>query len=205
MRAHTQPGCTDGGVTKNNTRPPVSKPPPEPWDRTARPAPQPRSATIARHLAFAAMCRLYRSANNPDSELTGPHLWVVITAHCNSLQDEFRSRHVCGPNVLNYGDSHQQRWLRNIVAGQFVWHGLVSFIPFIEQIAEEWTTENLSSGRVEILPAFTNQFPIRVSSNIPGLPREDEDRFVGWHQALIARLGFAGEHLARGIKALDEM
>jgi pulcherriminic acid synthase len=38
-----------------------------------------------------------------------------------------------------------------------------------------------------------------------GLPREDEDMFVRWYQALIAGLGFGGEHLARGVAARDEM
>ncbi len=38
-----------------------------------------------------------------------------------------------------------------------------------------------------------------------GLPREDEDRFVGWYQALIAGLGFGGKYLARGIAARNEM
>ena len=118
---------------------------------------------------------------------------------------QFGSSHVFGPNILEYGNSDRHRWLRNIVAGQFVGQGLVSFIPFIEQIAEELLAENMNGGDVEIVSAFTNQFPIRVISNILGLPREDEDRFVGWYQALIAGLGFGGEHLARGIAARNEM
>jgi pulcherriminic acid synthase len=38
-----------------------------------------------------------------------------------------------------------------------------------------------------------------------GLPREDEDRFVGWYQSLIAGLGFGGKYLAQGIRARNEM
>ncbi len=33
---------------------------------------------------------------------------------------KFGSTHVFGPNILEYGNSAQHRWLRNIVAGQFV-------------------------------------------------------------------------------------
>ena len=52
---------------------------------------------------------------------------------------------------------------------------------------------------------FSNQFPIRVISNMLGLPRDDEDTFVDWYQALIAGLGFGGEHLARGLTARNDM
>jgi pulcherriminic acid synthase len=117
----------------------------------------------------------------------------------------FGSSHVFGPNILEYGTSDRHRWLRNIIAGQFVGQGLVSFIPFIEKIAGELLEECMTDGEVELVSRFSNQFPIRVISNILGLPRADEERFVGWYQALIAGLGFGGEHLARGIAARNEM
>lgn len=117
----------------------------------------------------------------------------------------FGSSHVFGPNILEYGNSDRHRWLRNIIAGQFVGQGLVSFIPFIEKIAGELLEDCLADGEVELVSRFSNQFPIRVISNILGLPRADEERFVGWYQALIAGLGFGGEHLARGIAARNEM
>ncbi|MEY2968532.1 MAG: hypothetical protein RIQ64_1159 [Actinomycetota bacterium] len=117
----------------------------------------------------------------------------------------FGSSHVFGPNILEYGNSDRHRWLRNIIAGQFVGQGLVSFIPFIEKIAGELLEDCMGNGEVELVSRFSNQFPIRVISNILGLPRADEDRFVGWYQALIAGLGFGGEHLARGIAARNEM
>lgn len=44
---------------------------------------KPRRHPIALHLAFAAMCRLYRSANHLDNELTDPHLWVAVATRYN--------------------------------------------------------------------------------------------------------------------------
>lgn len=117
----------------------------------------------------------------------------------------FGSSHVFGPNILEYGNSDRHRWLRNVVAGQFVGQGLVSFIPFVEQIAGELVERCSADGEVELVSQFSNQFPIRVISNILGLPRADEEKFVVWYQALIAGLGFGGEHLARGIAARNEM
>jgi pulcherriminic acid synthase len=117
----------------------------------------------------------------------------------------FGSSHVFGPNILEYGNSDRHRWLRNVVAGQFVGQGLVSFIPFVEQIAGELVERCSGEGEVELVQQFSNQFPIRVISNILGLPRADEEKFVVWYQALIAGLGFGGEHLARGIAARNEM
>ncbi|MBM4382663.1 MAG: cytochrome P450 [Deltaproteobacteria bacterium] len=118
---------------------------------------------------------------------------------------KFGAEHVFGPNILEYGNSPQHRFLRNVVAGQFVGNRLDVFIPVIEKIAGELIDKLLGRGEVELVEEFTHQFPIRVISNMLGLPRQDEDRFVGWYQALIAGLGFGGIHLARGIQARNEM
>jgi cytochrome P450 len=118
---------------------------------------------------------------------------------------EFGSEHVFGPNILEYGNSPQHRFLRNVVAGQFVGNRLDAFVPIIEKIAQELIDGFVASGEVELVEQFTHQFPIRVISNMLGLPRQDEDLFVGWYQALIAGLGFGGIHLARGIAARNEM
>ena len=50
---------------------------------------------------------------------------------------EFGSTHVFGPNILEYGNSPRHRWLRNIVAGQFVGTRLQDFLRMIEQICDE--------------------------------------------------------------------
>jgi cytochrome P450 len=118
---------------------------------------------------------------------------------------QFGSSHVFGPNILEYGNSDRHRWMRNIIANQFVGKGLLAFIPVIEQIASELLEAVAGEGEIELVERITNQFPIRVISNMLGLPRQDEDRFVGWYQALIAGLGFGGEHLARGLAARNEM
>jgi len=118
---------------------------------------------------------------------------------------KFGSRHVFGPNILEYGRGEHHRWLRNVIAGQFVGQKLNDFLPYIDLIAQELIDKFRHDGEVELVSQFSNQFPIRVISNMLGLPREDEDMFVGWYQALIAGLGFGGEHLARGIAARNEM
>ena len=123
---------------------------------------------------------------------------------------EFGKKHVFGPNILEYGNSDEHRFLRNVVADQFVGNRLSAFLPFIEQIARElmgqiWakSADDIAkgfsdTGEVELVSQFTNQFPIRVISNMLGLPREDEDMFVRWYQHLIEGLGFGGEHFAKG-------
>jgi len=118
---------------------------------------------------------------------------------------KFGTNHVFGPNILEYGNSDEHRRLRNIVAGQFVGQKLDDFIPMIHQISEEVIERFKHKPTFELVREFSSQVPIRVISNMLGLPREDEDTFVGWYQALIAGLGFGGEHLARGIAARNEM
>ena len=118
---------------------------------------------------------------------------------------DFGSNHVFGPNILEYGNSDEHRRLRNIVAGQFVVRKLDDFLPMIHQISAEVIDRFIDAGEVEIVSQFSSQVPIRVISNMLGLPREDEDTFVTWYQLLIAGLGFGGEHLARGVQARNEM
>ena len=118
---------------------------------------------------------------------------------------DFGSRHVFGPNILEYGNSSEHRRLRNIVAGQFVGQKLQEFLPIIHQISEEVIDRFIDQGEVEIIKQFSSQVPIRVISNMLGLPREDEDTFVEWYQLLIAGLGFGGEHMTRGIQARNDM
>ncbi len=118
---------------------------------------------------------------------------------------DFGSRHIFGPNILEYGNSDEHRRLRNIVAGQFVGQKLNDFLPMIDQIADEVIDRFIDDGEVEIIKQFSSQVPIRVISNMMALPREDEDTFVEWYQALIAGLGFGGEHMMRGLKARNDM
>ena len=101
---------------------------------------------------------------------------------------QFGKRHVFGPNVLEYGNSAKHYWLRNIVADQFVGKKLDSFLPFIDLIAgeligkiREQAMTNLiddatKTGELELTTQFSNQFPVRVISNMLGLPREDDGR-----------------------------
>ena len=118
---------------------------------------------------------------------------------------EFGSRHIFGPNILEYGNSGEHRRLRNIVAGEFVGQKLADFLPMIDQISQEVIAGFADAGEVEIVSQFSSQVPIRVISNMLGLPREDEDMFVEWYHLLIAGLGFGGEHMARGIEARNSM
>jgi cytochrome P450 len=118
---------------------------------------------------------------------------------------DFGSRHIFGPNILEYGNSGEHRRLRNIVAGQFVGQKLVDFLPMVDQISQEVIAKFVDDGECELVTQFSSQVPIRVISNMLGLPREDEDTFVEWYQLLIAGLGFGGEHMARGIQARNDM
>lgn len=118
---------------------------------------------------------------------------------------KFGSTHIFGPNILEYGNSGQHRFLRNVIAGQFVGAKLNDFLPMVEQISDEVIEKFIGAGEVELVTQFSSQVPIRVISNMLGLPRKDEDTFVGWYQALIAGLGFGGKYLAMGIKARNEM
>ncbi|MXY88483.1 MAG: cytochrome P450, partial [Dehalococcoidia bacterium] len=128
----------------------------------------------------------------------------------------FGERSVFGPNILEYGNSQRHRWMRNIVADQFVGNRLQAFIPVIEMIARELldkiaekAADDIAkgfagTGEVELVSEFTSQFPVRVISNMLGLPRHDEDTFVSWYQRLISGMG-SGQYYVDGIHARDEI
>lgn len=129
----------------------------------------------------------------------------------------FGSESIFGPNILEYGNSDKHRWIRNIVADQFVGNRLQAFIPMIERVTREvidaatpkaaadLAKEFVGKGQVELVSQFSTQIPIRVISRILGLPREDEETFVGWYQALIKGLGFGGEYMLAGVAARNEI
>ena len=129
---------------------------------------------------------------------------------------KFGERSVFGPNILEYGNSQRHRWMRNIVADQFVGNRLQAFIPVIEMIARELldkiaekAADDIAkgfadTGEVELVSEFTSQFPVRVISNMLGLPRHDEDTFVSWYQRLISGMG-SGQYYVDGIHARDEI
>ncbi len=129
---------------------------------------------------------------------------------------KFGERSVFGPNILEYGNSQRHRWMRNIVADQFVGNRLQGFLPYIELIARELldtisqkAADDIAKGfadvgEVELVSQFSNQFPVRVISNMLGLPRHDEDTFVSWYQRLIAGMG-SGQYYVDGIHARDEI
>lgn len=118
---------------------------------------------------------------------------------------DFGSRHIFGPNILEFGNGPRHRWMRNVIAGEFVGQKLDAFLPVIDMIAQELIDKFKGDGEVDLVAQFSNQFPIRIISNMLALPREDEDTFVEWYQALIAGLGFGGENLARGLSARNDM
>ena len=109
---------------------------------------------------------------------------------------KFGTNHVFGPNILEYGNSDEHRRLRNIVAGQFVGQKLDDFIPMIHQISTEVIERFKHKPTFELVKEFSSQVPIRVISNMLGLPREDEDTFV---EELIAGLdAFPGYYAHMG-------
>lgn len=118
---------------------------------------------------------------------------------------EFGSRHIFGHNILEYGNSAEHRRLRNIIAGQFIGQKLGDFLPMIDKISQEIIAKFVDAGEVDIVAQFSTQLPVRVVSNMLGLPREDEDMFVEWYHILIAGLGFGGEHMERALEARNAM
>ena len=89
---------------------------------------------------------------------------------------EFGTKSVFGPNILEYGNGPRHRWMRNIVAEQFVGNRLQTFIPMIEKIAREQiercaekAAQDLAqgltkTGEVELTTQFSSQLPVRVTS-----------------------------------------
>ena len=84
---------------------------------------------------------------------------------------EFGKKHVFGPNILEYGRGDHHRWLRNVIAGQFVGQKLNDFLPYIDMIAQELIDKFKEKGEVELADVLKCIRVMRLICALQGVVR----------------------------------
>jgi cytochrome P450 len=90
-----------------------------------------------------------------------------------------------GPNIQGYdGDEHRIK--RGLVSRAFRPRTVKDTIePLIRQIAEELADELAPLGSTDLMTSFAKRYPLRIITQMLGIPREDEDSMAAWAHAML--------------------
>ena len=115
---------------------------------------------------------------------------------------------VHGRTILQLsGREHAVR--RGLVAPAFRGSELETrFLPVIEQNARDLIDAFRHEGKVDLVTAFSNRFPINVIVDMLGLDKSDHDRFQRWYTSIIAFLGNLTQDpdvAAAGLRTREEL
>lgn len=88
-------------------------------------------------------------------------------------------------NLLNMDPPDHTR-LRKLVTQAFTRHSIAPMRPRIERIADELLDAIPPGQTVDLLPAYAYPLPVRVTSELLGLPAQDTDRFLEWSSLLVS-------------------
>jgi pulcherriminic acid synthase len=109
---------------------------------------------------------------------------------------------------------------RRLLNPFFVGNGLELFTATIWRVADElarpWLDQEAgavargdrSRGEVDLVPAFTHQFPISVIEEMLALPKEDHKQFEGWYESImdfLTNLEGKPEPIERGLRTRQEL
>ena len=86
-------------------------------------------------------------------------------------------------SILNFDGADHTR-LRKLVSRAFTVRRVADLRPRVEQITAELLDDALERGEVDLLTALAEPLPVRVISEMLGVPAADHDRFAAWSHAM---------------------
>lgn len=90
-----------------------------------------------------------------------------------------------GPNIQGY-DGEEHRIKRGLVSRAFRPRTVRDFVePLLRPIAEELIDELAPLGSTDLMASFAKRYPLRIITQMLGIPRQDEDRMAGWAHAML--------------------
>ena len=87
-------------------------------------------------------------------------------------------------NLLNLDPPDHTR-LRKLVAKTFTTRAIAPLRPRIEQIADELLDAMAGQDSVDLLEAYAYPLPIRVITELLGVPFDDRDQFTQWSKTMV--------------------
>jgi cytochrome P450 len=87
-------------------------------------------------------------------------------------------------------DPPEHKDYRAIVSVSFTAGRVKALAPFIQSVVDELIDSMLERRRCEFMTAFTSVLPVRVITELLGLPAEDASRIKKWSDAWVEPLGY---------------
>lgn len=90
-----------------------------------------------------------------------------------------------GPNIQGY-DGHEHTVHRSLVSPAFRRTVIPHYVePLLKPLAEELVDEIAPLGEADLMTTFAKHYPMRVITELLGIPREDEDKMAAWAKAML--------------------
>src|SRR5262245_55596750 len=95
-----------------------------------------------------------------------------------------------GPNLMGY-DGQEHRVKRALVSRAFRRSTIPAYVePVFRRITEELVDELAPLGQADLMTGFATKYPLRITTRLLGIPRDDEDEMARW---AVAMLNMAGD------------
>jgi cytochrome P450 len=92
---------------------------------------------------------------------------------------------VMGPNIMGY-DGHEHTVKRGLVSPAFRRTAIPRYVePLIRPVAEELADELAPLGEADLMATFAKKYPMRIITQLLGIPRDDEDKMAAWAKAML--------------------
>ena len=90
-----------------------------------------------------------------------------------------------GPNIQGY-DGHEHTVHRALVSPAFRRTMVPQYVdPILRPLAEELASEMAPLGEADLMATFAKKYPMRVITQLLGIPREDEEKMAAWAKAML--------------------
>src|SRR6185503_1388797 len=108
-----------------------------------------------------------------------------------------------GPNLMGW-DGAEHRLKRALVSRAFRRNTIPRYVaPLLRPIAEELVDDLAPLGEADLMAGFAKKYPLRITTRLLGIPRDDEDQMAGWAVKMLDMAGDA-EGAARAHAAFTE-
>ncbi len=90
-----------------------------------------------------------------------------------------------GPNIQGY-DGHEHTVHRSLVSPAFRRTAIPRYVEaLLRPTAEELAGQIAPLGEADLMATFAKRYPMRIITELLGIPRQDEDKMAAWAKAML--------------------
>jgi cytochrome P450 len=114
-------------------------------------------------------------------------LWMVFdydgVKRVLADHDTFSSR--CGPDWLLFKDPPRHARLRTLIAAAFTPRAIAGLAPRIRELSQTLLDRSIARGEMDLAADYAVPLPMRVISDLLGVPEADQPRMIRWSDAIL--------------------